>query len=221
MSTPLALTLDVVVDVVCPWCFVGKRRLDQAMAMVPDVAFEVRYRPFQLDPGIPPGGLERHAYIAKKLGGPDRVAAAHARLDEIGAATGIPFRFDAIRIAPNTLDAHRVIRWAGEAEVQPDVMERLFRTYFIEGGDIGDRATLARVAQDAGMAGAEVRQWLDTDEDVETVKAEIAEAGRMGITGVPCTIIEGKYAVSGAQDAAVLAEAFREIAEEKRFGVKS
>ncbi|MEJ1159052.1 DsbA family oxidoreductase [Prosthecomicrobium sp. N25] len=215
------LTLDVVVDVVCPWCYVGKRRLEKAMAATPDIDYVVRYRPFQLDPGIPPQGLERRAYITAKLGGADRVATAHARLAEIGAADGIPFRFEAITVAPNTLDAHRVIRWAAEAEVQADVTERLFRTYFVEGGDIGDRATLARVAQDAGMAGAEVRQWLDTEEDLDSVRAEIEQAARMGITGVPCTLIERKYAVTGAQDAAVLAEAFREIAEEKRFGAKS
>lgn len=221
MSDKTELVLDVIVDVVCPWCFVGKRRLDRAMAAVPELDFEIRYRPYQLDPTIPAAGLERKSYIAAKLGGADRVAKAHAMLEEVGAGLGIAFAFGRIARAPNTLDAHRVIRWAGEAGVQADVTERLMRAYFVEGRDVGDKAVLAGIAQEAGMTGAEIRAWLDTDEDRDTVTAEIAQAQRMGVQGVPCIVIEGKYAVTGAQESDALAEAFREIAEEKRFGAKA
>lgn len=221
MADPALLQLDVVVDVVCPWCYVGKHRLARAMELTPEIGYELRYRPFQLDPSIPRAGVERKAYIAAKLGGPERVRAAHEQLAAIGAELGIPFDFDAIRVAPNTLDAHRVIRWAGEAGVQADLVERLFRLYFVEGADIGDPGVLAGAAADAGMRREEVRDWLSTEADLDAVRAEIDHARRIGVTGVPCLVIEAKYAVTGAQDPAVLAGAFRDIAEEKRFGAKA
>lgn len=215
------LQLDVVVDVVCPWCYVGKRRLEHAMAMTPGIGYELRYRPFQLDASIPRAGVPRKAYIEAKLGGPERVRQAHRHLTEIGATLGIPFDFEAITRAPNTLDAHRTLRWAGEAGVQGDLVEILFRRYFVEGADIGDRDVLAEAAGAAGMNAAEVRSWLDTTADEEEVTAEVAHAQRIGVTGVPCLVIEARYAVTGAQEAPVLVGAFRDLAEEKRFGAKA
>jgi len=218
-TTPLQI--DVVADVVCPWCFVGRRHLAAAMARLPDIDFRLVHRPFQLDARIPREGVERHAYINAKLGGADRVREAHRHLETIGQDLGIPFDFAAIRVAPNTLDAHRLIRWAGEAEVQDAMVERLFQLYFVEGADIGDPDVLADAAAAVGMVRDEVRGFLDTEADLDAVRTEIAHAQRVGITGVPCLVIEAKYAVMGAQPADMLVNAFRDIAEEKRFGAKS
>jgi predicted DsbA family dithiol-disulfide isomerase len=217
----VTLNLDVVSDVVCPWCYIGKRRLERAAELVPAVDLKIRYRPFQLDAAIPREGLERKAYMEAKLGGPAAVAVAHERIAEIGEELGIPFDFEAISVAPNTLDAHRLIRWAGEAGIEADVVERLFHAYFVAGEDIGDAEVLADIGAAAGLDRDEVARWLATDADRDDVTAEVAEAQRIGVTGVPCTIVEGRYAVMGAQEPAALARAFSEIAEEKKFGVKS
>jgi len=220
MSDRQTITIDVVSDVVCPWCYLGQKRLDRAIAATPEIDVAVNWRPYQLDPTIPAGGVDRQKYMLAKFGDPARIAQAHQRLVGLGSAEGIDFAFEAIRIAPNTLDAHRIIRWAGAAGdgVQDRVVRRLFRLNFEEGADIGDQAVLADAAAEAGMDEAVVRTLLPTGADVEAVKAEIATASRMGITGVPCFLIEGRYAVMGAQDAEVLADAIRRVAEAKANG---
>jgi predicted DsbA family dithiol-disulfide isomerase len=220
MSDRQTITIDVVSDVVCPWCYLGQKRLDRAIAATPEIDVAVNWRPYQLDPTIPAGGVDRQKYMLAKFGDPARIAQAHQRLVGLGSAEGIDFAFEAIRVAPNTLDAHRIIRWAGAAGdgVQDRVVRRLFRLNFEEGADIGDQAVLADAAAEAGMDEAVVRTLLPTGADVEAVKAEIATASRMGITGVPCFLIEGRYAVMGAQDAEVLADAIRRVAEAKANG---
>lgn len=220
MSDRQTITIDVVSDVVCPWCYLGQKRLDRAIAATPEIDVAVNWRPYQLDPTIPAGGVDRQKYMLAKFGDPARIAQAHQHLVGLGSAEGIDFAFEAIRVAPNTLDAHRIIRWAGAAGdgVQDRVVRRLFRLNFEEGADIGDQAVLADAAAEAGMDGAVVRTLLPTGADVEAVKAEIATASRMGITGVPCFLIEGRYAVMGAQDAEVLADAIRRVAEAKANG---
>ncbi|MDB4273620.1 DsbA family protein [bacterium] len=220
MDDRQTITIDVVSDVVCPWCYLGQKRLDRAIAATPEIGVVVNWRPYQLDPTIPPGGVDRQQYMLAKFGDPDRIAQIHQRLVGLGAAEGIAFAFDAIRVAPNTLDAHRVIRWAGAAGdgVQDGLVRRLFRLNFEEGADVGDPAVLAEAAAEAGMDDAVVRTLLPSGADVDAVMAEIATASRMGITGVPCFLLEGRYAVMGAQDAEVLADAIRRVAEAKANG---
>ncbi|WP_027054194.1 DsbA family oxidoreductase [Mesorhizobium erdmanii] len=220
MSEANAITVDVVSDVVCPWCFIGQKRLDKAVASAGDVDVHIRWRPFQLDPTIPPGGKDRREYMLAKFGSDERIREIHARIEPLGEAEGISFAFDAIKVAPNTLDAHRLIRWAGAAgeAVQNRLVRRLFQLNFEEGVNIGDHAVLVEAARDAGMDASVVATLLPTDADVEAVRTEIATASRMGISGVPCFLLEGKYAVMGAQDVDTLADAIRQVAAAKARG---
>ncbi len=212
--------IDVISDVVCPWCFLGQKRLDRAMELAEGIDVDVRWRPYQLDPSIPPEGLERKAYMLAKFGSGDRLRQAHDTLVGAGQAEGIEFDFEAITVAPNTLDAHRVIRWAGSAgpEIQNRLARRLFEFYFQEGRNVGDPAELIAAAREAGMDAAVVETLLPTDADRDAVTEEIATASRMGVRGVPCFIIENKYAVMGAQDPQTLADAIRQVAELKAKG---
>ncbi|MDX8537531.1 MULTISPECIES: DsbA family protein [Mesorhizobium] len=220
MSGENSVTVDVVSDVVCPWCFIGQKRLDRAIAAADDVEVHVRWRPFQLDPTIPPEGMDRRDYMIAKFGSEERVRQIHARIEPLGEAEGIHFAFDAIKVAANTLDAHRVIRWAGAAgeEVQNRLVRRLFQLNFEEGANLGDHAVLTAAAREAGMDASVVETLLPTDADVEAVRTEITTASRMGITGVPCFLLEGKYAVMGAQEADTLADAIRQVAAAKARG---
>ena len=217
MSERQSVTVDVVSDVVCPWCFIGQKRLEKAVAAVPEVAVDIHWRPYQLDPTIPPEGKDRKQYMLAKFGSEERIREIHQRIEPLGAAEGIAFDFGAIKVAPNTLDAHRVIRWAGTAGdgVQNRLVRRLFQLNFEEGANFGDSAVLIEAARESGMDVAVVEALLPTDADRDAVTSEIATAGRMGITGVPCFLLEGKYAVMGAQDAETLADAIRQVATEK------
>ncbi len=176
------ITIDVVSDVVCPWCYVGQKRLDRALSMAPKVTADIRWRPFQLDPTIPPRGTDRRDYMMAKFGSMERVEPMHARLEELGAVEGIEFDFKAIKVSPNTLDAHRLIRWAGAAgnALQGEVVRRLFSLYFEEGADIGDRALLVDVAREAGMDAAVVDNLLAAEADTDAVRQEIDTASADG-----------------------------------------
>lgn len=220
MSELNAITVDVVSDVVCPWCFIGQKRLDRAIAAVGDVDVHVRWRPFQLDPTIPPEGKDRREYMLAKFGSDERIREIHTRIEPLGEAEDISFAFDAIKVAPNTLDAHRLIRWAGAAgeAIQNRLVRRLFQLNFEEGANIGDHAVLVEAAREAGMDASVVATLLPTEADVEAVRTEIATAARMGISGVPCFLLEDKYAVMGAQDADTLADAIRQVAAAKARG---
>lgn len=220
MNAKQSVAVDVVSDVVCPWCFVGQKRLDNAIAALPDIDVEVRWRPYQLDPTIPPEGKDRRQYMIEKFGSDERIRQIHQRLEAIGAEEGIRFAFDAIKVAPNTLNAHRVIRWAGSAgeDIQNRLVRRLFELNFEDGADIGNPVVLIEAAREAGMDAALVEPLLPSDADVEAVKSEIATASRMGITGVPCFLLEGKYAVMGAQGSDALADAIRQVAAAKARG---
>jgi predicted DsbA family dithiol-disulfide isomerase len=219
MSVLNAITVDVVSDVVCPWCFIGQKRLDKAIAAVGGEV-HVRWRPFQLDPTIPPQGKDRREYMLAKFGSDERIREIHARIEPLGEAEGISFAFGAIKVAANTLDAHRLIRWAGAVgeDVQNRLVRRLFQLNFEEGANIGDHAVLVEAAREAGMDASVAATLLPTDADVEAVRTEIATASRMGISGVPCFLLEGKYAVMGAQDVDTLADAIRQVAAAKARG---
>lgn len=220
MAERETVSVDVVSDVVCPWCFIGQKRLDKAIAQLGDLDVEVRWRPYQLDPTIPPEGMDRKRYMLDKFGSEERIRQIHARVEALGEAEGIDFAFDAIKVAPNTLDAHRVIRWAGAAggEQQNRLVRRLFQLNFELGRNVSDHTVLAAAAGEAGMDAAVVETLLPTNADVENVRTEIATAQRMGITGVPCFLLEGRYAVMGAQDTDALADAIRQVAGAKARG---
>jgi predicted DsbA family dithiol-disulfide isomerase len=213
-TIPASLTLDVFSDVVCPWCYLGKRRLERALSLVPEIDVTVRWRPFQLDSTIPQGGIERRVYLERKFGGPEAIAPTHRRMTEMGATEGIEYHFERIARSPNTLDAHRVIRWSATAGHEEATVERLFRAYFSEGLDIGDPSVLSRLAGEAGLDESVVASRLATDEDREAVEAEIAEAYRIGVTGVPCFVIASRYAVMGAQAPETIVRTLRSVAEE-------
>lgn len=220
MADDTHINIDVVSDVVCPWCYVGQRHLDAALERLKEVSVTVNWRPYQLDPTIPPQGRDRQAYLIAKFGNRDTIDAMHERLNEIGMAAGIVFDFEAIEVSPNTLDAHRLIRWAatqGEA-VQNRLVRHLFHLYFERGADIGSRDVLFEAARTSGMDMAVIEALLPTPADRAEVEAEIATAQRMGVTGVPCFLLEGRYALMGAQPPDTLADAIAKIAESKAKG---
>lgn len=214
MTSRASLSVDVVSDVACPWCFIGQRKLMAAISAVPEIDVAVNWRPYQLDPTIPAEGMDRRAYMLGKFGSQERIDEIHRRIEAVGRELAITFAFDAMVVAANTLDAHRLIRWAGaqDRDTQSRVAAALFSANFEQGLDIGDRSVLVDIASNAGMDGAVVGAMLDAQADVEDVRNEIATAGQMGISGVPCFVIDRRYAVMGAQDPDVLADAFRQIA---------
>ncbi|WP_457583142.1 DsbA family oxidoreductase [Ensifer canadensis] len=212
------VSIDIVSDVVCPWCYLGKARLDQAIVNVgSEVQVAVQWRPYQLNPDLPSEGVDHKQHLAAKLGGQAAVDKAHETLSALGNADGIAFDFDAVKISPNTLDAHRLIRWAatnGEA-AQSAVVSLLFKANFEEGRNVGDQAVLLDIATEAGLDRPVIAALLNSDADKDAVKEEIGMAREMGVTGVPCFIIDGQYAVMGAQSVDVLSNALREIAQMK------
>lgn len=207
--------MDVVSDVACPWCYLGKRRLEQAISLVrAEVDVTVRWRPYRLDPTIPPEGIDRNDYLIRKFGSLEAIGPAHAQLEAYGRAEGIDYRFDLIARSADTTDAHRLIRWAGAENREDPVVERLFAAYFSEGRDIGDPSVLASVAADCGLEGTRIAERLATDEDRDAVMAEIEEAYRIGVTGVPCFIVGRRFAVVGAHPGESIAAAIRKAAAE-------
>ncbi len=209
------ITIDVISDVMCPWCLIGKRRLEQALASRPGTPIEVRWRPFQLDPTIPEDGMDRQEYLQNKFGGPDGAKEVYDRVRDAGAEEGIGFKFEDIKKSPNTVNAHRLIRWASSFDAQEKMVERLFNLYFIEGADLTDHTILLDAAEAAGMERDVVKQLLESDADKDSVREEIVMAGQMGVTGVPCFIVDQKYAVMGAQPADVIAGAIDKALEER------
>lgn len=213
----MGFAIDIVSDVICPWCFIGKRRLERAFNALGVRGrrqdFAVHWRPFQLNPEMPAEGMDRAAYVAAKFGSVEKARGNYARLEAIGSSEGISFAFDLIRRTPNTVDAHRLIRFSYGAGLQDAVVERLFLGYFSEGVDIGDRASLARLAGEAGLDDTAVAAYLDSDAGRAEVLAEDDTARRMGIGGVPCFLLDRSFALSGAQEPEVILEAFDRVAK--------
>lgn len=209
-------TIDVISDVICPWCFLGKRRLDVALAAMDKDVF-IRWRPYLLDPTIPPQGLDRQQYMLDKFGA-ERLQTIHDPLIEAGQEIGVPYNFDLITRTPNTLDAHRLIRWAHTVERQTELVERLFMAYWSEGKDVGNRDVLAQCAGEAGINAEQIRELLDTEQDVAETHAEIEHATNIGVTGVPTFILAQSYALAGAQSPEVLADAILRVSKEVAEG---
>jgi predicted DsbA family dithiol-disulfide isomerase len=211
----MSLSIDVVSDVVCPWCFIGKRRLEGALALYakerPDApAPTVAWRPFQLNPGLPAEGMARADYIAQKFG--PRGGAVYTRVAAVGREVGIDFAFDRITRQPNTLAAHSLIELAGAQGRQDATNEAFFRAYFLDGVDLTARENLVAIATSAGLDRATVEEWLDNAEARESAAAEDARAREIGIEGVPFFIFNGRLGVSGAQGSEVLLDAMKQAA---------
>ncbi len=195
------MQLDVVSDTVCPWCYIGKRRLDEALAIRGQEGIALRWRPFQLDASIPDEGYDRKAYMQAKFGSdPDRARSIGNTIKEYGEALGIAFNFDRIARAPNTLDSHRLIRWAGTAGCQNEMVDILFRRYFTDAEDIGKHEVLLDAAAEAGVDTDIVADLLTRGADRELVRKEESLAREMGIQGVPSFVINAKWVMVGAQE---------------------
>ncbi len=205
------ITLDIISDPICPWCYIGKANLMQALEAAPDHPFLLRWRPFQLNPDMPAEGMDRRQYLEEKFGGPEKVDQLDAHVREVAAKAGLTIDYARIPRTPNTIDAHRLIRWAGHEGKQTAVAQTLFTAFFEGGRDISDHAVLADVAERAGMDRTMVERLLASDADLEEVRAEDAEARRIGVTGVPTFIVADRYAVVGAQPPEVWAQAIAEL----------
>src|SRR5512135_304706 len=204
--------IDVVSDVVCPWCFIGKHRLEKAIALTPDIPVEVHWRPYFLNDWIPREGISRQQYLTTKFGSAERYKAIAQRVSAAAAAEGLTYAMDKISRQPNTLDAHRLIRWAGGIGKAGEMKQRLMDLYFTEGADLTNHAVLVQAAADVGLDAEDIREALASDKDVAEVEQEAISAKDAGIEGVPCFIFGGKFAVSGAQAPEDLAAAIARIA---------
>ncbi len=194
------LTIEIYSDVVCPWCFIGKRRLERALDQTQGAhRAQVLWRPFQLSPTLPRSGVDRRAYLEAKLGGPQAMQAIQDRLASVGAQEGIDFAFDRITTTPNTLDAHRVIWFAQREGKQDEVVEVLFHGYFVEGAEIGHGKGLVALAGQAGLDRERLRGFLQSEEGRSAVREDEARGHRLGIRGVPYFVFNGTEALSGAQ----------------------
>lgn len=208
------LLIDLVADVVCPWCYLGWRRVKSAVALRPDAEPLIVWRPYQLDPTLPEQGIDRKAYMAGKFKDPVKLKAVHTALVEAGAEEGIVFNFEDIALSPNTSAAHRLIRWAHGAGKQDAVVEGLFAAYFTQGRDIGDPQVLAKIGAAAGMDPVVILGLLAEGTDKETIAREHAMAVQGGITGVPFAIFGGKLAVVGAESRENIAQAIDKALEQ-------
>lgn len=205
------LTVDVYSDVICPWCFIGKRRLEKGLALAGKSA-AVRWHPFELNPDMPPEGVERRAYRIKKFGSWERSLELDAQVGRAFAGEGLAFNPDRMTRTPNTFDAHRVVWLAGERGAQDAVMEALFRAYFTDGRDLSDRATLTAVAVEAGLDASELSDLLAGDRGAAEVREWEQKGLRLGISGVPYFVINGAVPLSGAQAPETFRAAFEQAA---------
>lgn len=197
--TRAPIRLDIFSDPVCPWCYVGKANLDKALGQHPDHPFQIQWHPFQLNPEMPPEGVTKRAYLEEKFGGKARVDAVHERLREAARGAGVDMDPDKPRRMPNTLDAHRLIHWAGIEGVQQAVVDALMRAYWVEGRDIGDLDTLADIAFESGMDRDATLRLLQSDADADDIQARDQDARHKGVNSVPTFLIAQQYVVSGAQ----------------------
>ena len=213
MSNHQPVRIDVVSDIVCPWCFIGKHRLEKAIALNPDIPVEVHWRPYFLNDWIPREGISREQYLTTKFGSAERYKGLAQRVSAAAAAEGLTYAMDKISRQPNTLDAHRLIRWADEIGKAAEMKQRLMDLYFTEGADLTSHAVLAQAAADIGLDAETTRKALATDKDVAEIEREALSAKEAGIDGVPCFIFGGKFAISGAQEPDYLAEAIERMAQ--------
>lgn len=207
--------LDILSDPICPWCYIGKANLERALEAEPDHPFIVEWHPFQLNPEMPVGGMDRRAYLENKFGGKDRAIQAYLPVVEHAKKAGLDINLEAIARTPNTLDAHRLIHWAGIEGRQTPVVAALFSAYFKQGRDIGDHDVLADIADMAGMDAALVRRLLKTDEDTQNIRDRDAHARNTGVKSVPTFIVASQHAVPGAQSTELWRKVIGELREQR------
>ena len=193
------IKLDIMSDPICPWCYIGKAHLDRALESEPDHPFAIEWHPFQLNPNMPADGMDRRAYLEGKFGGKDGAVRAYAPVVEHAEKAGLKINFEAMQRTPNTLNAHRLIHWAGIEGRQTAAVSALFKAYFVEARDIGDAEVLADIADGIEMDASVVTRLLATDEDMEDIRKRDAHSREMGINSVPTFIVGGRHAVPGAQ----------------------
>lgn len=198
------LSVEIVHDLVCPWCYLGVRRLIRTLRRRPDLLFDLSWRPFLLNPDMPRAGMSRLDYVIRKFGGDDRARRLYSSITEIGRTEGVDFRFDRIGMTPSSVDAHRLVRWAARFGRAGEMVEALFAAYFADGRDIGNGGVLVAVAASCGLDAGAARSFLLSDEEVEAVHADNLRAHRLGINGVPCFVVAGRHAIAGAQEPEVI-----------------
>ncbi len=207
--------LDIVSDPICPWCYIGKALLDAALEQRPDHPFVIEWHPFQLNPDMPREGMDRRAYLEAKFGGKEAAIAAYAPVVQKAEAVGLDINFEGMQRTPNTLDAHRLIHWAGIEGKQNAAAMALFSAYFNDGRDIGDAEVLADVSDSLGMDAALIAKLLASDADTDDIRARDAQFREMGITSVPTFIVAAQHAVPGAQDTDLWLRVMDEIIEKQ------
>ena len=205
--------LDIISDPICPWCYIGKTNLDKALLQFPDHPFVMEWHPFQLNPDMPAEGMDRRAYLEAKFGGKEGAISAYAPVVEHAEKTGALINFEAIKKTPNTIDAHRLIHWAGIEQRQTFVVDLLFKAYFVEGRDISDHEVLADIADTAEMDAATITKLLSSDADTDDIRARDAHSRKMGVNSVPTFIVAQQHAVPGAQPPEVWVNVITEIME--------
>ena len=198
------LSVEVVHDLVCPWCYLGVRRLLRTLRRRPELQFDLVWRPFLLNPDMPRAGMARADYVSRKFGGEDRARRLYASIAEIGLAEGLQFRFERIRSTPSSVDAHRLVRLAARYGRASEMVEALFAAHFTDGRDLGDLRVLTAVAASCGLDGEAARQFLLGEEETDAVHSENLRAHRLGINGVPCFVVAGRHAIAGAQEPEVI-----------------
>jgi predicted DsbA family dithiol-disulfide isomerase len=214
MSTLKPLTIDIVSDVVCPWCYIGKKRIEDALKLAPDVPVEVHWRPFFLNSWVPREGMSREDYLTTKFGSVDAYNGIAQRVVGAAGEEGLSYRPELVKRQPNTIDCHRLIHWADAEGKAAEMKQRLMELYFRDGGDLTDTEVLVKAAADCGLDADDVRKRLATDEDIALISAQAQDASNKGISGVPTYVFAQKYAVSGAQAPELLARAIRQISAE-------
>lgn len=211
------MIIDIISDTICPWCFIGKRRLERALTLSPQPELQVTWHPFQLNPDMPAQGMKRREYMRLKFGD-EQGSSTYDAIREAGAGEGIEFNFAGIERTPNTIESHRLVRYADQFGMQNQIVEALFNAYFLDGRDIGDGLTLLDIGSGAELERGPLADYLESGEGKAEVEDEDRLARRMGVQGVPCFIFERKYVITGAQSSDVLAQAFELINKREAEG---